>query len=506
MTSSQSDSHLLTAIAHHSHETPQKVALEGISESLTYAELERHIGQYAADLSERQPDAMGLLMDNTPAWVVADLAAMKAQIPLVPMPLFFSPDQIKHLITSAGLELILTDQPELFRQMLDLIGIAVSDEDTAYIAGVRIHLFQLKHPASCLIPDSITKVTYTSGTTGDPKGVCLIQDTIETVAKSLQTACHACANDRHLSALPLATLLENIGGVYVPLLAGGTCILPGLAAIGMRGSSGLDPARFLQALIQYEVSTCILIPQMLLALVSAIQSGEKPPTSLRYLAVGGAPVSKTLLETAAQLNLPVFEGYGLSEAASVVAVNGPDGQKLGSVGKPLPHVRLDFSDDGEILVSGALFSGYLGQSEPELQNNFYATGDIGYLDDAGSLYITGRKKHIFITAFGRNVSPEWVERELTAHLGIAQAVIFGEARPFNVAILSMREGMDTQAVEQAVAAANARLPDYARIHRWLLADELFSVANGLFTGTGRPRREAIWKMYEKRIEQCYEEM
>jgi len=497
-----SDSSVLTAIARHARKDPGKTALEGSGKSLTYREFEYEIDRLAGDLSEREPDAMGLLMDNTPAWVVADLAAMKTWVPIVPMPLFFSPEQIGHLIISAGLELVLTDRPGPFRQMLGLIGIAISDEDAFDIAGIRVHLMQLEHAAACSIPDSIAKVTYTSGTTGDPKGVCLTQTAMETVAESLHSACHAQVDDRHLCALPLATLLENIGGVYASLLTGGTCILPGLAAVGMHGASGLDAARFLQALTQYKASTCIMIPQMLLALVAAVQSCGERPASLRYLAVGGAPVSKVLLKTAAQLSLPVFEGYGLSEAASVVAVNGPDECRYGTVGKPLPHVHLDFAHDGEILVSGALFSGYLGQGAPMLQGGFYATGDTGYLDGDGFLHITGRKKHIFITAFGRNVSPEWVERELTAHPAIAQAVVFGEARPFNVVVLSIREGMDTEAVGHAVTAANARLPDYARIGRWLLADEPFSIANGLFTGTGRPRREAIWKVYKSRIEQA----
>jgi len=494
---------VLTAIARHARKNPGKVALEGAYTSLTYADLECQINRLANDLSEREPDAIGLLMDNTPAWIVVDLAAMKTWIPVVPMPLFFSPEQIGHLITSSGLELVLTDQPGPFRRMMEMIGIAISDEDRVDLAGMRIHLFQLEHPAACSIPDYIAKVTYTSGTTGEPKGVCLTQGAMETVAESLQEACHASADDRHLCALPLATLLENIGGVYVPLLAGGTCMLPGLAAVGMRGAAGLDPARFLQALIQYKASTCILIPRMLLALISAIQSGGENPVSLRYIAVGGAPVSRTLLDAAAELNLPVFEGYGLSEAGSVVAVNGPDAHKPGTVGKPLPHVHLNFAEDGEILVSGALFAGYLGQGEPEPRDGYYATGDTGYLDDDGFLHITGRKKHIFITAFGRNVSPEWVERELTAYPAIAQAVVFGEARPFNVAVLSIRDGVDAQAVEQAVAVANARLPDYARVHCWLLADEPFSVANGLFTGTGRPRREAIWQLYSEHIEFLY---
>ncbi|MDX8392583.1 MAG: AMP-binding protein, partial [Mariprofundaceae bacterium] len=154
---------------------------------------------------------------------------------------------------------------------------------------------------------------------------------------------------------------------------------------------------------------------------------------------------------------------------------------------------------------GALFSGYLGQASPPFAGGFYPTGDIGHLDDDGFLHITGRKKHIFITAFGRNVSPEWVERELTIQPGIAQAVVFGEGRAFNVALLTARDGADAELVEQCVAAANSALPDYARVTRWLLADAPFSVANGLFTGTGRPRREAILKMYGEKIKSLYAE-
>ncbi len=498
-------SRVLSAIAAHARSTPGHTALEGAFVSLSYGELEREIDALADTLAERRPGAIGLMMDNTPAWVVTDMAALKSWTPIVPMPLFFSPEQTGHLITSAGLELILTDQPGPVRQVLERIGVAISDEDTADIAAVRVHLFQIEHPAACSIPDSIAKVTYTSGTTGEPKGVCLTQKVMERVAVSLAQACQASADDRHLCAMPLATLLENIGGVYVPLLAGGTCVLPGLGAVGMRGAAGLDAERFLHALVANRASTCIMIPQMLLALVSAVQAGGPRPGLLRYAAVGGAPVSTTLLDTAATLGLPVYEGYGLSEAASVVAVNSPSAHRPGSVGRPLSHVRLDFAEDGEIFVSGALFSGYLGEDEPALQDGFYATGDTGYLDADGFLHITGRKKHIFITAFGRNVSPEWVERELLMQPAIAQAVVFGEARPFNVAVLVPRAGADAGALQRAVDAANAHLPDYARIGRWLCADEPFSIANGQWTGTARPRRQTIARAYAGAIQSLYEE-
>jgi len=329
------------------------------------------------------------------------------------------------------------------------------------------------------------------------------------VAASLAESTGACRDDRHLSLLPYATLLENIGGLYAPLLAGATIVAPGMAGVGMSGAAGLDIGQFMAALHRFAATTCIMIPQMLHALIAAVEQGMQCPLGLRYIAVGGASVSPVLLERAETLGLPVFEGYGLSEAASVVAVNSKNDCRQGSVGKPLPHVELKFADDGEILVRGSLFSGYLGDA-PHGEGDYWATGDIGYLDDDGFLFLSGRKKHIFITAFGRNVSPEWVERELSIESAIAQCCVFGEARPFNVAVIVARQGVDSERVEpeqveQAVATANARLPDYAGVSAWLAADESFSVANGLWTGTGRPRREHIFKAYAEKINLLYQE-
>jgi long-subunit acyl-CoA synthetase (AMP-forming) len=347
-------------------------------------------------------------------------------------------------------------------------------------------------------------VTFTSGTTGEPKGVCLSADMMETVAESLWIASDASRDDRHLCLLPLATLLENIGGVYAPLLAGATICVPRLAAVGLSGSSGLDVGRLLAALSEWRASTAIMVPQMLQAVVTAGRAGVPLPRGLRYLAVGGAPVATHLLEQAQALGLPVYQGYGLSECASVVAVSRPGESRSGSVGKPLPHVRIDFADDGEILVRGLAWHGYLGESDLPHAPDCIATGDIGYLDAEGFLFLTGRKKNMFITSFGRNVAPEWVEGELAAHPGIAQAAIFGESRPFNCAVIVPCPGTPHDAIDAALDKANRRLPDYAQVRSWISATEPFTPHNGLSTANGRLRRTVIFSQYASQIDSLYQ--
>ena len=133
----------------------------------------------------------------------------------------------------------------------------------------------------------------------------------------------------------------------------------------------------------------------------------------------------------------------------------------------------------------------------------WPTGDLGYLDEDGYVYVTGRKKHIFITAHGRNVSPEWVERELLAQPAIGQAAVFGEGMVGNVALLVPVPGADRDAVANAVRETNRHLPDYARVSRHVIA-EPFTISNGHLTGTGRVRRDAIAASYARQLEQKLE--
>jgi long-subunit acyl-CoA synthetase (AMP-forming) len=347
------------------------------------------------------------------------------------------------------------------------------------------------------LPPGTAKITFTSGTTGAPKGVCLSAATQRAVARSLAGAMRGLGIERHLCLLPLAVLLENVAGVYAPLAAGAQWIAPPLAEVGMSGATGFDARACLAAIVRHEAHSVILLPQMLLFLTNLLEAGVPAPRSLRFVAVGGARVAPALIARARGLGLPVYEGYGLSECASVVALNTPQGDRPGSVGRPLPHLGVRIAADGEIAVSGSGFLGYVGQA---FTGNELFTGDLGSLDAGGFLHVAGRRKHMLITSFGRNVAPEWPEAELLAGGALAQAAVFGEGRPQLCAVLVPAPAASDAAIAEQVGAANARLPDYARVAQWVRAESPFAPHNGLATANGRVRRDAVWERYRERFD------
>lgn len=500
---------MLQAIAAHAHhtnlnaanESAEKIALRGADCSLTYAELQKavQLQMQAWQTLSQQQATIALAVENHPAWVVLDLAALESHLPLIPLPFFFSSAQWLHAIQDAGANIVVTDQPALFEPLL---ADRIVQKTQWTIAGKTLTQFELKASAKVTLPAGTAKITYTSGTTGNPKGVCLSPENMMKVAQSIADATKVTPNDIHLNVLPLATLLENVAGVYTPLLAGATCVLLPSSDVGLSGASGLNIQKLLAAIEQSQASTAIFTPELLNAMVCKIEAGAANPDTLRFLAVGGASVSPNLLKRAQALSIPVYEGYGLSECASVVALNTATAHKIGSVGQALPHLKLEITNEHEIVVIGNAYLGYVGQ--PATTSNRIYTGDIGHIDADGHVYITGRKKNIFITSYGRNVSPEWIERELTISPYIAQAALFGEAKPWNTAVIVPRANSSSAQIEQAIEQINQHLPDYARVTQWLTADAPFTLANQQLTANGRVRRDTIWQYYQQNINTLYE--
>ncbi|MBC3217152.1 AMP-dependent synthetase/ligase [Serratia fonticola] len=454
-------------------------ALCDSQQSISYADLLRQTTSLAERLSNERISRLALFLNNGLEWAMIDLACLLANIVIIPVPLFFSAEQQDWLLESSGADA--------------LIGPARPGWITTPFLDYPL---QRRQPLSVAeLPANTAKITYTSGTTGHPKGVCLSQEHLMQVSLALAERVAAANIQQHLTLLPLSTLLENITGLYVPLLSGVCSRIPSLAEVGLTGSSQFSAQILAQAITQWRPHSLVLVPELLRLFVMLCTHNPRLAESLRFVAVGGGKVVADLVVKSHQLGLPVFEGYGLSECGSVVALNAPGRALPGSVGEPLPHCRITIAPDGEILISGATMLGYLG--EPAARSPV-ATGDLGHFDAQGFLHITGRKKNIQITAFGRNFSPEWIEAEAQLFPAISRMVIFGDGLPVNVALIQVTAGYESSLAEQ-LSQLNGRLPDYARIHHYFLAQ--LTVENGLLTTNGRPKRQQILSTYHTRIHQ-----
>lgn len=482
-------SRVLDSIARRARETPDVPALTDGQVTFGWAALDREVAAAAAwldaqlaGLSATSPVALAL--DNSPAWVVLDLALARLERPSLPLPPFFTAEQRRHALADAGACLLLSAP-------------ATVSTPIATVAGQAVCAQPLDLSARRLHPGT-AKITYTSGSTGAPKGVCLSQDQLEAVAGSLVEVIGAEFAGRHLAVLPLGVLLENVAGLYPTLLAGGCYDVRPLAELGFGQGPRPDLLRLVEAAASGEATSLILVPELLRGLMATLfLSGRKLP-SLKLVAVGGAKVAPQLIAGARSIGLPAYEGYGLSECGSVVALNTPHADRAGSVGRVLPHLKISLTDDGEIVVGPQSFLGYVGGPP---QQGAYPTGDLGELDADGWLKITGRKSNVLITSYGRNVAPEWVESELLAEPEIAQAAVFGEAATSLCALLvPTRADLAAAAIEEAVARVNARLPDYARVGRWR-GSAPFDPVRGEVTANGRPRRQVLHATHRDFIEQ-----
>jgi len=421
---------------------------------------------------------VGVLADNSPAWVIADLACQDAGRVHLPLPAFFHPEQLRHALEQAGADTVLTDQPERIGA-LDL-GFSI----TGRWQGLT-WMRRVVEPVD--LPPGTAKISFTSGSTGAPKGVCLSRGGLLDTARAVHERLADLPLERHLAVLPLALLLENVAGVYAPLLRGMPVHLPALAELGWAGMQGFDPAALDRKVRESGVGSIILVPELLKAWTSYLAiTRSQPSATLQFVAVGGARVAPELLSGARALGIPAYQGYGLTEGGSVLAINRP-GDDASGVGRPLGHARLAIAD-GELSVRTRAFLGYTGQAATS--DGAFPTGDLASFDGNGHLHLAGRSKNLLITSFGRNISPEWVEAALLAQPQILQAIVTGDGQPALSAIVVPLPGVAEGGLGEAIARANVGLPEYAQIAHFI-ASPPFTPANGLATGNGRPRRQAI---------------
>ncbi len=486
-------SELWNTVQRFSQSKPDEIALIGQQKQYSWSQLKDEVVRVSQQLACFKNKVIALHEENSPAWVIIDIACQINQIILLPLPMFFSEQQLTHALKQAGASIILFNDSVKLKHGLENIT------NHKPIAGLKCVTVE---SAQSRLPEHTTKITFTSGSTGQPKGVCLSSPHQINVAQALLKAINL-EGSKHLSILPFSTLLENIGGIYAPLLSGGTVIALPQQSLGFNGSTGFDLPVLTEAISHYSPQSIIVLPELLLALINAVRQGWQAPKSLQFIAVGGSKVSPELLAQAQSLGLPAYEGYGLSECASVLSLNTPESNKKGSIGKVLSHTTVSI-EDNEIVVSENTFLGYVGDENSWHKNKVY-TGDIGFFDDQNYLYIDGRKKNIIISSFGRNINPEWVESELLASGKLRHAVLFGDAKPFCVALVQAYEHtMQYDETQKVIDEVNAKLPRYAQIRRWAYVHQAMTFEAGLLTSNGRPIRDTIYQQYSQIIEHLYE--
>ncbi len=488
----------------------ERLAQDGsVAEILTYAQMRAWSARLRRTLRELDLPSgtrVGLVADNGPEWVAADLALLLEDLIEVPVPLAFSGEQAASLLREVGV--CLTD--EAGARKLDHWGLAAAA--TVVPIGLtpadrseegRAQRAQESVTASGSADDRIIKIIHTSGTTGAPKGVQIRAKGLEALLSSLDTVCPPQIFDRYLSLVPFSLLIEQVTAVYLPMLRGGRMVLlpQGVSLLGTAGSRADDALTWLG---RGRPTAAVLPPAVVSALDKAVRGAGADadtvfgPARRPFLMAGGAPVDPAALLRLDAVGLRIHEGYGLSENSSVVSWNTTDHWRPGTVGHPLPHCSVKLAADGELLVkSTSLFAGYTVEdptSRSVDDDGWLHTGDRAEIDQDGFIRILGRLKNVIITGHGRNVSPEWVEGRLRTCPSVVDAVLFGEGMEYLTAVLLTldRAAAQGEVERQARSYADEHLAETDRPERFIVLVDDQDLRERYFTVTGRPRRQLIF--------------
>ena len=474
----------LAAAANEHRERPALIPLSGVEQS--WGEL----AQAAAALSV-QLSAAGLGPGQRAIWIGASgaqgvrllFALARLDAVFVPLNIRLTADELRAQARIAAGTLILCD--ETCAAQAEALGdewpVCCLDNLPATSPRGLPAVHQLN-------PAAMQSIVFTSGTTGTPKGAQITWLNQYTSATASAQRLGASETDRWLLTLPL----YHVGGMAIPFRAA----LSGAAVVEFDLSKGFDAARLMAALTEHAITHVSLVPTMLHRLLEAGFAGTP---HLRCILLGGAAASPELLERAFAAGLPVAPTYGLTEACSQVATLPPEAapRKPGSVGKPLSGTTVTIVHDdgvsaapgeiGEIIVRGpTVFAGYLNAPDDRaLQNGVLHTGDLGYLDAEGDLFVVQRRTDLIVTG-GENVYPAEVEAVLLQHPAVAQACVVGlpdaEWGQRVAAAVILRAETDAAALEQWCRArlAGYKCPRQIRI-----------VSNLPLTASGKVIRRAV---------------
>jgi len=464
------------ALARHTSEQPDATAFRDEHCCVSWQALSDRVAGLTQNLKDA-PKTIGIALAGGIDYVVADLAVTLSGRRQVPLPFFFSHEQNAHILMDAGIGAVIARDASLFAALPQLT--VIDPGKSGQVSG----------QASVALPayeGGAERVIYTSGSSGKPKGVIIGDRQMEASLTALADVIGAGPQDRHLSILPLAQLLEQICGIFLPILAGAETVFRFEATKALFGA---PIAPLVEAFIEVCPTTSLLAPGLLGRWVAALEAqAQSAPDSLRFVAVGGASSSPALIAAAQNAGIPAHEGYGLSECCAVVAMNRPGDNLPGSVGQVLDGISVTI-ENGEITVSGpTVMTGYLnGGAAPER----WHTGDLGHFD-GDRLVIDGRKDALLVTDAGRNLSPEWVEQRVNADPRILSSAL-GLRATDGALVLIIVAGAAVDAAD--IADLLSDLPVYARPASLIIArpDE-----PGLLFPVGTPNRAIAQTILDQR--------
>ncbi|HET7466198.1 MAG TPA: long-chain fatty acid--CoA ligase [Candidatus Dormibacteraeota bacterium] len=528
----------------------------------SWADMKRHVLAIASalvDAGVQQGDRVVILSENRFEWVASDFGIQSAGGVTVPIYMGTTPEVIQKIVDNSEAVLAIASNQALAGKLKvggSLKRIVTMDEDVSvWMARRPQQLATVAARLAAIKPDDLCTILYTSGTTGDPKGVELAHRCLVDIGRAALKVFSLSESDNALSFLPFSHAFERINGVFLFVMFGGEAwisrgadhlaaeigeVQPTVmnsvprvyekmyAAVtaGVRSAPGYRKALFNWARNigrQYNVEKKrgpLLEVQYRLADRLVLSGLRKRLTGgrLRFFISGGAALSQEIEEFFWSCGIPILNGWGMTELSSGVSSNRLDAHKFLTVGKPFPGVELKIADDGEIMVKGpGNMLGYHKNPEATaetLKDGWIYTGDIGVIDSDGFLKITDRKKALFKTAVGKYIAPQPIEFGLTQDELIDRAVIIGEGRPYIVALIvpdraaAKKQGLDEaglrEHVQKTLDNVNAHVNgDWETVKYFELLPEDFSEARGELSLKLDVKRKVVAQNYAKEIDSMY---
>lgn len=486
--------------------------------------------------------------ENRPEWLMSDFALNKLGATSVPIHGVANKSFAEFIFTDSESKIIIVSETifekhracrwNIFKTVI-IIGQSLPEAHPEH-AILFSDLLAPENRAIAKKPrvGNLASILYTSGTTGDPKGVMLTNENFMANIAAVSDCVAVLPTDTLLSFLPLSHVLERMAGQYLPIFQGATIayaqspqtlvadckivkptILVSVPKIYERicdtvfsqvnAGSNLKKQIFYWGLKQSENPyTRPLASFLVYRKIKNIFGGR-----LRFAVSGGAAIHPRILKFFNKVGMTILEGYGLTETSPVIAMNRIEKSKIGTVGGILKNLEVKLSPEKEILVKGpSVMRGYWKRNDltkTALTNDgWLKTGDLGSFDEHKNLTIIGRKKEIIVASTGENVAPEKIENILTLNSNIAQALVVGHRKSFLVALIvperAALENPDLIQKELDIINEKQLMP-FERIKKFKIVTVPFSIESGELTPTLKIKRNVIEEKYKSLIEEMYRE-